>query len=36
MNKKVTISMVMLMGFLAVTSCGKKEAVPADESTEIN
>lgn len=36
MNKKVTISMVMLMGFLAVTSCGKKETAPADESTEIN
>ncbi|CAC9976695.1 azurin [Flavobacterium panici] len=36
MNKKVTISMVMLMGFLAVTSCGKKEAALADESTEIN
>ncbi|KRB56053.1 azurin [Flavobacterium sp. Root186] len=35
MNKRVTISMVMLMGFLAVTSCGKKEAAPA-ESTEIN
>jgi len=36
MNKKVKISMVMLMGFLAVTSCGKKEAAPTEESTEIN
>ena len=36
MNKKVKISMVMLMGFLAVTSCGKKEVAPTEESTEIN
>ncbi|OXG00151.1 azurin [Flavobacterium araucananum] len=36
MNKKVQISMLMLMGFLAITSCGKKETVPADQSTEVN
>ncbi|WP_289666124.1 azurin [Flavobacterium panacagri] len=35
MNKTIKISMVMLMGFLAVTSCGKKETAPA-ESTEVN
>jgi azurin len=34
MNKKVKISMIMLMGFLAITSCGKKETTPADEQTE--
>lgn len=36
MNKKVQISMVVLMGALAITSCGKKETAPADQSTEIN
>lgn len=36
MNKKVKISMVMLMGFLALTSCGKKETAPTEESTEVN
>ncbi|MCC9073802.1 azurin [Flavobacterium sp. F-65] len=36
MNKKVKISIVMLMGCLAITSCGKKEATPATESTEVN
>ncbi len=36
MNKKVKISMIMLMGFLAVTSCGKKETTPSEPSTEIN
>jgi azurin len=36
MNKKVKISIVMLMGFLAITSCGKKEAVPTGEPTEVN
>jgi azurin len=36
MNKKVQISMLMLMGFLAITSCGKKEAAPEDQSTEVN
>jgi azurin len=36
MNKKVKISMVMLMGFLAVTSCGKKETTSTDESTEVS
>ena len=35
MNKKVKISMLMLMGFLAITSCGKKETVTT-ESTEVN
>lgn len=34
MNKKVKISMIMLMGFLAITSCGKKETTPTDEQTE--
>ena len=36
MNKKIKISIVALMGFLVITSCGKKEANPADQSTEIN
>ncbi|MBF4516450.1 azurin [Flavobacterium sp. ANB] len=36
MNKKVKISIVMLMGFLAITSCGKKETTRTDEPTEIN
>ncbi|WP_264536915.1 azurin [Flavobacterium sp. N1736] len=36
MNKKINISMLMLMGFLAITSCGKKETAPTEESTEIN
>lgn len=36
MNKKVKISIVMLMGFLAITSCGKKEAAPTGEPTEVN
>lgn len=36
MNKKVKISMLVLMGFLAITSCGKKETAPIEESTEVN
>ncbi|SNR61135.1 azurin [Flavobacterium sp. ov086] len=36
MNKRIKISMIMLMGFLAVTSCGKKETAPTDEQTEAN
>lgn len=36
MNKRVKISMIMLMGFLAVTSCGKKEATPTDDQTEVS
>ncbi|MFH7014975.1 azurin [Flavobacterium sp. FlaQc-47] len=36
MNKKVKISIVMLMGFLAITSCGKKEVSATDEPTEVN
>ena len=30
------ISVLMLMGFLALTSCGKKEADKTTESTEVN
>lgn len=36
MNKKVKISMVMLMGFLAITSCGKKENAPTEDATEVS
>jgi len=32
MNTKSKISVLILMGFLAVTSCGKKEATPADQT----
>lgn len=32
MNTKTKISIMILMGFLAVTSCGKKETVPADQT----
>ncbi|KUJ60099.1 Azurin [Flavobacteriaceae bacterium CRH] len=35
MNKKVKISMIMLMGSLFLTSCGKKETTATDETTEI-
>ena len=35
MNKRIKISMFLLMGFLAVTSCGKKETAPTEESTEV-
>ena len=34
MNKKVKISMVVLMGALTITSCGKKENVPTEEPAE--
>ncbi|PWB25544.1 azurin [Flavobacterium sp. HTF] len=34
MNKRMKISMVMLMGFLAITSCGKKDASATEEATE--
>ncbi|WP_278022234.1 hypothetical protein [Flavobacterium ginsengisoli] len=36
MNTKTKISVLILMGFLAVTSCGKKETTPAEptETTE--
>lgn len=36
MNTKTKFSILVLMGFLAVTSCGKKETAPADqiETTE--
>lgn len=36
MNKKAKISVLMLMGFLAITSCGKKEADKTAEPTEVN
>lgn len=36
MNKRIKISMIMLMGFLAVTSCGKKETTPTDDQTEVS
>ena len=32
MNTKTKISVLILMGFLAVTSCGKKETAPADQT----
>lgn len=35
MNKKVKISFVMLMGVLAITSCGKKETPQTEEPTEV-
>ncbi|MEN2402876.1 azurin [Flavobacterium sp. MC2016-06] len=35
MNKKVRVLSLLLMGFLTITSCGKKEVTPA-EDTEIN
>lgn len=36
MNKMSRISVLMLMGFLALTSCGKKEADKTTEPTEVN
>jgi azurin len=33
MNKKVKISIVMLIGVLAITSCGKKETPQTEESS---
>src|SRR4051794_13710846 len=35
MNKKIKISIVMLIGFLAITSCGKKETPQTEEPTEV-
>jgi azurin len=35
MNSKTKISLLILMGFLTITSCGKKETAPTEESTEI-
>ncbi|MBZ4043916.1 azurin [Flavobacterium hibisci] len=35
MNTKTKLSLLILMGFLTITSCGKKETVPAEESTEV-
>lgn len=32
MNTKTKISIMILMGFLAVTSCGKKETAPDDQT----
>ncbi|MDR7210553.1 azurin [Flavobacterium piscis] len=32
---KTKISLLILMGFLTITSCGKKETAPADQSTEM-
>ncbi|MTH14288.1 azurin [Flavobacterium sp. LC2016-01] len=34
MNTKTKISLLILMGFLTITSCGKKETAPAEEQTE--
>ena len=34
MNTKTKISVLILMGFLAVTSCGKKETAPAEQPQE--
>jgi len=36
MNTKTKISLLILMGFLTITSCGKKETVPTDEATEVS
>lgn len=36
MNAKTKISLLILMGFLTITSCGKKETTPVEESTEMN
>ena len=36
MNTKTKISLLILMGFLTITSCGKKETAPVEESTEVN
>jgi azurin len=35
MNKKVKISFVMLIGVLAITSCGKKETPQTEEQTKV-
>lgn len=34
MNTNTKISALILMGFLAITSCGKKETAPVEEQTE--
>jgi azurin len=34
MNTKTKISLLILMGFLTITSCGKKETAPVEEQTE--
>lgn len=34
MNAKTKISLLILMGFLTITSCGKKETAPVGEPTE--
>lgn len=36
MNKRIKISIVMLIGCLAITSCGKKETPIEDASTEVS
>lgn len=35
MDTKTKISLLILMGFLTITSCGKKETAPTEESTEV-
>ncbi|MFA9190068.1 azurin [Flavobacterium sp. FZUC8N2.13] len=35
MNTKTKISLLILMGFLTITSCGKKETTPLDQSNEM-
>lgn len=35
MNTKTKISLLILMGFLTITSCGKKETAPTEEATEV-
>lgn len=35
MNTKTKISLLILMGFLTITSCGKKETTTVDQSTEM-
>lgn len=36
MNAKTKISLLILMGLLTITSCGKKETTPAEDSTVVN
>ena len=35
MNTQIKISLVALMGVLTITSCGKKEAAPTEQTTEV-
>jgi len=35
MNTQTKISLVALMGVLTITSCGKKEAAPTEQTTEV-